>query len=116
MDNSPNKTDRMEFGCGTGRVDLMFNTKPPKWENLRASSLLEDVAIPPMLDTSYIFKLLAAKEVATLGQLVEWMTKEKYVAREPAGGAYVTNLGAIAAAKSISDFPDLERKSARVIV
>ena len=45
-----------------------------------------------------------------------WMAGERFIVREPAGGGYVTNLGAIATARKLADFPDLSRKAVRVVV
>jgi len=44
------------------------------------------------------------------------MAGERFIDREPAGGGYVTNLGAVAAARKLADFQDLRRKAVRVVV
>jgi ATP-dependent DNA helicase RecG len=41
---------------------------------------------------------------------------ERFISREASGGGYITNLGAIAAARKLEDFPDLSRKAARIVV
>jgi len=53
---------------------------------------------------------------ATPEETLAWMAGERFIAREPAGGGYITNLGAISAARKLSDFPDLSRKAVRVVV
>ncbi|MEJ0091017.1 MAG: hypothetical protein WDM80_14895 [Limisphaerales bacterium] len=47
---------------------------------------------------------------------LNWMVAEGFISKEPAGGGYVTNLGAIAAARKIADFQDLSRKALRIVV
>ena len=44
------------------------------------------------------------------------MAGESFVDRAPSGGGYVTNLGAMAAARKLASFPDLARKAVRVVV
>jgi len=44
------------------------------------------------------------------------MVAEKFIDKEPAGGGYITNLGAISAARRLADFQDISRKAVRIIV
>jgi len=103
------KASRAELGA------FMLNSKTPKWEELRASSLIPDAELPNKLDTVTIFKLLERKEFSSAAEVFAWLETEKFISREPAGGGYLTNLGAIAAAHKLSEFPDLARKAVRVV-
>ena len=44
------------------------------------------------------------------------MVGERFIVRDPSGGVFITNLGAIAAAQKITDFLSLSRKAVRIIV
>jgi predicted HTH transcriptional regulator len=44
------------------------------------------------------------------------MEASSFVERNAAGGGYITNLGAISAARRLAEFPELSRKAVRVIV
>ena len=52
----------------------------------------------------------------TLEEILNWAANEKFVEREPGGGGYISNLGAISAARSLGDFSEISRKAVRVIV
>jgi predicted HTH transcriptional regulator len=49
-------------------------------------------------------------------ETMDWLAGEKFVDRQPGGGGYVTNLGAIAASRKLADFADLSRKAVRIVV
>lgn len=94
---------------------MMLHSRTPRWEELRASLLLTDDQLIAILDTESILKL-AERLPPTLGtEMLDWLAAEKFIVREPAGGGFVTNLGAIAAALKLTDFPDLSRKAVRIV-
>lgn len=95
---------------------MMLNSRTPRWEDLHASVLLTDAELSARLNAEPILKMLERPAPTTPEELRIWMAGERFIAREPAGGGYVTNLGAIAAARKLADFPDLSRKAARVVV
>lgn len=101
---------RQEIGA------LMLHSRMPRWEELRASILLTDAELADCLNVEPILQMLDHPVPTNSEKLLEWMTAERFVTREPAGGAFVTNLGAIAAARKLADFPDLSRKAVRVVV
>lgn len=94
---------------------MMMTSHSPTWEELNASPLLSDLEIPTMLDLAPIFKMLGRPVLDTRDSLMLWLSEQKYVHRVPAGGGYITNLGAISAARPIDGFPTLSRKAIRVI-
>jgi predicted HTH transcriptional regulator len=104
------RASRQEIGT------LMLNSRTPRWEELHASVLLADDQFGSLLSVEPIFKMLERPATITREETLEWMAQERFLAREPAGGGYVTNLGAIAAARKLADFPDLSRKAVRVVV
>lgn len=96
---------------------MMLRSRTPRWEELRASMLKSDEELIQMLNTGSILRLAGIKPPSSDTELIDWLSAEKFIFKEPAGGGYVTNLGAIAAARKLSDFPDdLSRKAVRVIV
>ena len=102
------KASRHEVGA------LMLNSSAPRWEELRASSLLSLEAAVEMLDLDTIAKLLQRPLPAEMDGLAHWLVDEGVLT--PDGrGYYVTNFGAIAAARKLEQFPNLERKRIRVI-
>jgi Predicted transcriptional regulator containing an HTH domain and an uncharacterized domain shared with the mammalian protein Schlafen len=104
------QASRQEIGT------LMLHSRTPRWEELRASLLLTDAELIAILNTEPILKMIDRPVPTSPQDLLEWMAGEKLIVKEPAGGGYVTNLGAIAAARKIADFPDVSRKAVRVVV
>lgn len=96
--------------------NLMLHSRTPRWEELRASVLLPDDEIVTLLDAGPILGMLERPALGDQEGLIRWLAEERFIIQEPAGGSYVTNLGAIAAAKRLVDFADLGRKTVRVIV
>lgn len=95
---------------------LMLHSRTPRWEELHASVLLADAELSAVLNVEPIIKMLERPAPTPPEEMLTWMADERFVTREPAGGGYVTNLGAIAAARKLTDFPDLSRKAVRVVV
>lgn len=104
------KASRQEIGT------LMLNSRTPRWEELRASVLLNDAVLAASLNVEPIFSMLERPVATSPDEMLAWMAAERFIVREPAGGGYVTNLGAIAAGRKLANFPDLSRKTARVVV
>jgi predicted HTH transcriptional regulator len=104
------QASRQEIGT------LMLNSRTPRWEELRASVLLTDADLILKLNTEPIFKMMERPIPTTNEEKLNWMVAEGFICKEPAGGGYVTNLGAIAAARKIADFQDLSRKALRIVV
>ena len=94
---------------------MMLNSRTPRWEELRASVLLTDAELVTVLNGEPILSLLDRPAPSAV-EMVAWLDAETFVSREPTGGGYITNLGAIAAARRIADFPGLSRKAVRVVV
>ncbi len=87
-----------------------------RWEDSRASSLLSRQGCVDRLHVKPIFEMLTRPVFTDLNELIKWMVAQRFVVEEPTHGVFITNLGAISAAKNLSDFPDLNRKAVRVIV
>lgn len=101
---------RQEIGA------LMLHSRTPRWEELHASMLQSDDELRVALNTEPILQMLERPMPSTAAELLTWMSSERFISHEPTGGGYVTNLGAIAAARKLSEFPDLSRKAVRVVV
>ena len=107
---STRPASRQEIGT------MMLNSRAPRWEELRASILLQDSAFTRALNVEPLFQMLERPAPKTDDEMLTWMEGERFITREPAGGGYVTNLGAISAARRLVDFSDLSRKAVRVVV
>ncbi len=102
------KASRQEVGA------LMLHGHAPRWEELRASTLLEIGQITRLLDLARIADLLQRQLPDDEMELMRWLCDEKMLV--PDGkGYYITNLGAIAAARDLEQFESLKRKRIRVI-
>ncbi len=102
------KASRQEVGA------LMLNSSAPRWEELRASELLPIEAAAEKLDLEIIAKLLQRPLPTEMDALAQWLVAEGMLT--PDGrGYYITNFGAVAAARKLEQFPTLERKRIRLI-
>jgi predicted HTH transcriptional regulator len=95
---------------------LMLHSRTPRWEELRATVLLTDEELLGRLDAAFILRMLEQPTPSSREEWLAWLANERFISREPAGGACITNLGAMSAARKLGDFPDLNRKAVRVIV
>lgn len=102
------KASRQEVG------GMLMNSSAPRWEELRASPLIDLEEVQRLLDLDAIAGLLQRPLPADPEDLSHWLAAEGITV--PDGrGHYITNFGAVAAARKLEDFPDLERKRIRVI-
>ncbi len=104
------KASRQEIGT------LMLNSRTPRWEELHASMLLNDATLAASLNVEPIFAMLERPLATAPEEMLAWMAAERFIVRDPAGGGYIKNLGAIAAGRKLADFPDLSRKAVRVVL
>jgi predicted HTH transcriptional regulator len=95
-------------------ASLMMNSATPRWEDIRASGLVTLEQIKALLDIGSIAKLLERPLPGDDDELAAWLIAERILTRE-SRGFYVTNFGAISAARDFSDFPSIERKRIRLI-
>lgn len=103
------KASRQEVGA------LMLNSKTPTWEEIHASKLLNDVEVITLLEYDKILELLKKPVPSTVAEIIRWLLDEKMIEDVDGKGYYITNVGAIAAAKDLSKFDGLSRKVVRVI-
>lgn len=102
------KASRQEVG------GLMLNSQAPRWENLRASNLLGTADLKAKLDLSTITNLLQRPLPDHDDELLSWLSEEGMITPD-GNGHYITNLGAVAAARNLEDFEGIKRKRIRVI-
>jgi predicted HTH transcriptional regulator len=95
---------------------LMLHSRTPRWEDLHSSLLLTDDELISILKVEPVLKMLERPMPKVRDELLSWMESERFIDRDARGGGFVTNLGAVAAAGKLADFPDLSRKAVRVIV
>ena len=95
---------------------LMLHSRTPCWEELRATILLDDSLLISKLAIDPIIEMSNRPSPSSEAEVLDWIEAEGLITREPAGGGYITNLGAIAAAKKLDEFESINRKAVRVIV
>ncbi len=105
---STRKASRQEIG------GLLMNSNAPRWETMRASKLLTTDAAVDALHVSTIADLLNRPLPKDKDELIGWMCEENMIELDR-GGAYITNFGAMSAAKDLTQFDSLARKRLRVI-
>jgi ATP-dependent DNA helicase RecG len=93
---------------------MLMNSSAPRWEELRASPLIKLAEVQHLLDLESITTLLQRPLPSDPDDLSRWLVAQGITVLD-GRGHYITNFGAVAAAKNLSDFPDLERKRIRVI-
>lgn len=102
------RASRQEVGA------LMLDSSAPRWEEQRASALLALDEVRRLLDLPAVAGLLQRPLPEEPGHLGRWLVDEGLAVADGRGW-YVTNLGAIAAARRLDDFPTLARKRLRLI-
>lgn len=102
------KASRQEIG------GLMLNSQAPRWESLRASNLLRGHDLLALLDLPVIANLLQRPLPVEESELLRWLADENMIVPD-GNGYYITNFGAIAAARNLDQFDTLKRKRIRVI-
>lgn len=95
-------------------ASLMLGSPPPRWEDLRATTVLEPHRVITALDLVTIAKLRERSLPDGEDALIQWMIDEKLIVGEGIGYC-ITHFGAIAAAHRLEEFDGLARKAVRVI-
>ena len=93
---------------------MLMNSLAPRWEELRASPLIDLAEVQRLLDLESIATLLQRPLPGDAENLSHWLVAEGITVVDGRGHS-ITNFGAVAAARNLGDFPDLERKRIRVI-
>ena len=103
------KASRQEVGA------LMLNSKSPTWEELHSSKLLTELEVITQLEYDKILELLGKPIPTEISEILKWLEDEKMLVDVDGKGYYITNFGAIAAAKDLNKFDGLARKTVRLI-
>lgn len=96
-------------------ASLMLNSKTPTWEELHSSKLLNGLEVITLLEYDKILELLKKPVPTNVDEILQWLEEEKMIVNVDGKGYYITNFGAIAAAKDLKRFDGLTRKSVRLI-
>lgn len=104
------KASRPEIGS------MMLHSQTPRWEDLHASTLMTDEELLNALEIDPIINMLDQPIPTNPEERLRWMSDSSFIERNPSGGGYITNLGAISASKHLTAYPSLGRKAVRVIV
>ncbi len=107
--SSTRKASRNEVG------GLMLNSHLPRWEELNATLLLAETDVLGLLDVYAIHQLLKRPTPSSNQEILHWMETEKMIKKSKDNGYYISNFGAISAARNLNNFDDLARKTIRVI-
>lgn len=102
------RASRQEVGA------MLLNSSSPSWEGLRASEILTVDDVVARLDVSQLGKLLQRPVPTGVDELAAWLVEQQMVVAD-GRGYYITNFGAIAAAKELDQFEGIARKRIRVI-
>jgi len=103
------KASRHDIGA------LMLNSKIPVYEELNASTLKRPEQIISLLDFAKIFQLLKKPVPGSQAEIFYELSQEKMIKPIDDSGYYITNFGALAAARNLKEFDNLARKSIRLI-
>ncbi len=103
------KASRQEVGA------LMLNSKSPTWEELHSTKLLNELEVITLLEYDKILELLKKPVPSNIEEIIKWLADEKMIDDVDGKGYYITNFGAIAAAKDLNKFDGLTRKAVRLI-
>jgi len=103
------KASRQEIG------ELMLNSKNPIYEELHSTKVVDIRKVYELLDVDGIFTLLQKPVPFDLEEVINVLQANKMMERIDENGFYITNLGALTAAKSLIEFDSLARKAVRVI-
>jgi len=106
---STRKASRQEVGA------LMLNSKSPTWEELHSSKLLSELEVITLLEYDIILELLGKPIPSDIKEILKWLEDEKMLVDVDGKGYYITNFGAVSAAKDLNKFDGLARKSVRLI-
>lgn len=106
---STRKASRNEVG------GLMLNSHLPCWEELNATLLLAEDEVLGLLDLYAVHQLLKRPMPSCNQEILRWMETERMIKKSNDHGYYITNFGAIAAARNLNNFDDLIRKTIRII-
>ena len=103
------KASRHEIGA------LMLNSKNPTFEELHASKLLNEIEVITLLAYDVILELIKKPIPSDIKEIMHWLEEEKMIKNIDGKGYYITNFGALAAAKDLNKFDGLRRKAVRLI-
>lgn len=101
--------------CPSIEVQLWNKLTCSKYEELLAVHDLRIEEVLRLLDYPAYFDMLQIPLPASAQKILHYLIEDKIIQRQDNGLFSITNMGAIMFAKKISDFPNLSRKSIRVI-
>lgn len=103
------KASRQEIGS------LLLQSKTPQFEELRCSELKNGYQVLRLLDYEKISSLLGKRVSSSNLETLSWMVQEKMIESVNEDSYYITNFGALSAARDLNEFDTLSRKSIRLI-
>jgi len=97
------------------QLRTIFAEGRPDWLEENSISSRDAQEVVKLLDTQAYFDLLKLQYPTTLDGVIDRLVAERLIEGEK-GQYAIRRLGALLLAKSLDEFPDLQRKAARIIV
>lgn len=98
------------------RLRTIFAEGKPDWLEEPSRTHLSGQDVVELLDTQTYFELRGLAYPTTQGGVLERLDQDRLIEKEPSGGYTIKRLGALLLAKRLSEFADVARKAARVVV
>lgn len=117
------KIEYIRIGSYTKKLSDHPSVKMQLWDKLRNSKFEEryakaDVTLPEaiqLLDYTAYFDGVGIPQPMECKGIIHYLLEEHIIAKQDNGLFAITNLGAIAFAKRLEDFPRLQRKAVRIV-
>jgi predicted HTH transcriptional regulator len=98
------------------RLRTIFAEGQPDWLEEPSRARLSGPDVVELLDTQTYFELRKLAYPTSQAGVLERLEQDRLIERDPANGFTIKRLGALLLAKRLSDFSDVARKAARVVV
>jgi len=98
------------------RLRAIFAEGQPDWLEEPSRTHLSGPDVVELLDTQTFFELRGLAYPTSQTGVLERLEQDRLIERDEAGGFTIKRLGAVLLAKRLSDFADVARKAARVVV
>ena len=94
---------------------MMMNSQIPTFEDLHATRVKSEDEVFDLLDVKNVIRLLEKPMPQNRKEALKILVDKKMLSPVDDTGYYITNLGALTAAKNLNDFESLSRKAIRLI-
>ena len=117
------KIDYIRVGSYTKKLNEYPSLEAQLWDRIRSSKFEESFAKQDLeletalqlIDYSTYFNIIKIPIPTSIEGISHYMIEEGIIVKQDNGLYAITNLGAIALAKKLSDFPKISRKAIRIV-